>query len=73
MLIVVPSLVSAVGVGFLVAAILVNHQILQDIFFSVAVVLIWLDIFITMTWIRRSLRSVDRRLRRIEADRDSGS
>ncbi len=72
MLIVVPSLVSAVGVSFLLAAIFVNHQLLREIFLAVAVILIWLDLFITMTLIRRSLRNMDRRLRGIEADRDSG-
>ncbi len=72
MLIVVPSLVSAVGVSFLLAAIFVNHQLLREVFLAVAVILIWLDLFITMTLIRRSLRNMDRRLRRIEGDRDSG-
>jgi len=72
MLIVVPSLVSAVGVSFLLAAIFVNHQLLREIFLAVAVILIWLDLFITMTLIRRSLRNMDRRLRGIETDRDSG-
>jgi hypothetical protein len=34
--------------------------------------LLWLDFFITMAIFRRSVRSIDRRLRRIEADLHEG-
>lgn len=73
MLIVLPSIVSGIGVLFVLLAVLINQQVVQDVFLCVGVVLLWLDFFITMAILRRSLRSIDRRLRRIEADaaRDS--
>lgn len=66
MLIVLPSLVSGVGVAFILAAILVNNTILRDVFLCLGVVLLWLDFFVTMAIFRHSIRSIDRRLNRIE-------
>ncbi|MBI2765125.1 MAG: hypothetical protein HYX53_04345 [Chloroflexi bacterium] len=72
MLIVLPSIVSGIGVAFVLAAILVNQQVVQDVFLSTGVSLLWADFFVTMAIFRRSMRSIDRRLRRIEARLDDG-
>lgn len=66
MLIVLPSLVSGVGVAFILAAILVNNTILRDVFLCAGVVLLWLDFFVTMAIFRHSIRSIDRRLNSME-------
>ena len=65
-LIVVPSLLSGVGIAFILAAILVNHQIIQDTFMIVGAVMLWFDFFVTMAIIRYSLRSLDRRIAVLE-------
>ena len=65
-LIVVPSLLSGVGIGFILAAILVDHQIIQDIFMIIGAVMLWFDFFVTMAIIRYSLRSLDRRIGALE-------
>ncbi len=65
-LIVVPSLLSGVGIAFILAAILVNHQIIQDAFMIVGAVMLWFDFFVTMAIIRYSLRSLDRRIAALE-------
>lgn len=70
MLIVLPSIVSGLGVAFVLVAILVNQQIVQDVFLSVGVSLLWADFFVTMAIFRHTVRSIDRRLRRIEAGLD---
>ena len=66
-----PSLVSGVGVGFILAAILVNQKVLQDIFLCLGVVLLWADFFITMAIFRYTVRSIEDRLGHIEGRRDS--
>ena len=66
MLIVLPSLVSGAGLAFILAAILVNHQTVQDIFLVIGVALLWLDFFITMAIFRYFMRSLDARVSRIE-------
>ena len=65
-LIVVPSLLSGVGIAFILAAVLVNHRIIQDAFMIVGAVMLWFDFFVTMAIIRYSLRSLDRRIAVIE-------
>ena len=70
MLIVLPSIVSSIGVLFVLLAVLINQRVVQDIFLCLGVVLLWLDFFITMAILRHALRSIDRRLRRIEAERE---
>lgn len=67
MLIVLPSIVSGLGVAFILGAVLVNQRVVQDVFLCVGVILLWLDFFITMAILRHALRSIDRRLRRLEA------
>jgi hypothetical protein len=74
MLIVLPSIISAIGVGFVVTAVLVDQSIIRGVFLSLGLLLLWLDVFLTMALMRRALRSIDRRLRGIEgqiAERDS--
>ena len=74
-LIVLPSVISAIGMAFVVVGVLVDHEILRGIFLSIGLFLLWLDVFLTMAVMRHAFRSVDRRLRRIEAqlaERDSG-
>lgn len=66
-LIVLPSIVSGIGVVFILLAVLVNQRVVQDVFLCLGVILLWADFFITMAILRHALRSVDRRLRRIEA------
>ena len=68
MLIVLPSLVSGLGVAFILVAVFVDNNLVRNISLSLGVVLLWLDFFITMAIFRRTVRSIDRRLRRIEAD-----
>lgn len=67
MLIVLPSIVSGIGLAFVLAAILVNQQVLRDVFFCLGATMLWADFFVTMAIFRHSMRSIDRRLRRIEA------
>lgn len=66
MLIVLPSLVSGIGVAFILAGIFIDHTLLRNICFAIGATLFWLDFFITMAILRRSIRSIDTRLRRIE-------
>ena len=68
MLIVLPSVLSAIGVAFVVVAVLVDQEIVRAVFLSLGLLLLWLDVFLTMAVMRRVLRSMDRRLRRIEAN-----
>ena len=65
--IVLPSVVSGIGVFFILLALLINHRIIQDICLTIGLVLLWLDFFITMAILRHALRNIDRRLRRLEA------
>lgn len=68
MLIVVPSILSGIGVGFILAGILVNQQIVQDVFLCVGAGMLWSDFFVTMAIFRRTVRSIDQRLKHIERD-----
>ncbi len=72
MLIVLPSIVSAIGVAFVVVGVVVNHEVIRAVFLSVGLLLLWLDVFLTMALMRRALCTIDRRLRRIEAALCSG-
>ena len=67
MLIVLPSVISGIGVAFVVVAVLVDQEVIRGVFLSLGLLLLWLDVFLTMALMRRVLRSMDRRLRRIEA------
>lgn len=67
MLIVLPSIVSGIGLAFVLAAILVNNRILQDAFLCIGASMLWADFFVTMAIFRHSMRSLDQRLARLEA------
>ncbi len=67
MWIVLPSVISAIGIAFVVVGVVVSHDIIRAIFLSIGMLLLWLDIFLTMALGRRALRNIDRRLRRMEA------
>ncbi len=69
MLIVVPSLLSGAGLGFILAAILANNQVVQDIFVILGAIMLWFDFFVTMAVIRYSLRSLDRRMDALDSRR----
>ena len=45
MLIVLPSIVSGIGLAFVLAAILVNQQILRDVFLCLGASMLWADFF----------------------------
>ncbi|GBD23011.1 hypothetical protein HRbin29_00662 [bacterium HR29] len=66
-LIVVPSLVSGAGLVFVLIALFVDHPIIRPLFLTLGLTLLWLDFFVTMAVFRYYVRSIDRRLRRIEA------
>ncbi len=66
MLIVLPSIVSGIGVLFVLLGIVVDDEVFRDVFLSLGAVLLWLDFFITMAIFRRTVRSIDARLRRLE-------
>jgi hypothetical protein len=71
-LIVVPSLISAVGLVFILISYLSNNQIVTDVFFVLGAILLFLDFFITMAIFRYTVRNIDQRLRRIEAGLGGG-
>lgn len=71
-LIVVPSLISALGLVFILVAYLSNNQVVTDVFLVLGAILLFLDFFITMAIFRYTVRNIDRRLHRIEASLGSG-
>ncbi|MGI8926490.1 MAG: hypothetical protein ACR2HN_07570 [Tepidiformaceae bacterium] len=72
MLIILPSILSGIGVSFILVSILVNQQVVQDVFLCAGVGMLWADFFVTMAIFRRSVRSIDRRLRGIERELSGG-
>ena len=66
MLIVLPSVVSGIGVLLILLGIVVDDRLIRDIALSIGVVLLWLDFFITIAIFRRTVRVIDGRLKRIE-------
>lgn len=66
MQIVLPSIVSGIGVIFLLLGIFIDQTVIRIVFVSIGALLMWLDFFITMAIFRYSIRSIDRRLRVIE-------
>ena len=67
MLIVLPSIISAIGVAFVVVGVVVDQDVVRAIFLSIGLLLLWFDVFLTLAFVRRSLRNIDRRMRRMEA------
>ncbi len=66
MLIVLPSIVSGLGVLLILLGIVVDDRLVRDVSLSLGVILLWLDFFITMAIFRRTVREIDSRLKRIE-------
>lgn len=66
MLIVLPSVVSGIGVLLILLGIIIDDRPLREISLSLGVVLLWLDFFITMAIFRRTVRDIDGKLRRID-------
>ncbi len=66
MLIVLPSIVSGIGVILILLGIVVDDTVVRDLALSMGVILLWLDFFITMAIFRRTVRDIDGRLKRIE-------
>lgn len=66
MLIVLPSIVSGIGVILILLGIVVDDTVARDLALSMGVILLWLDFFITMAIFRRTVRDIDGRLKRIE-------
>lgn len=66
-LVVLPSVVSGVGVVLVLVGIFVDHIFLRDVSLAAGVLLLWSDFFITMAIFRRTVRDIDSRLRTIEA------
>jgi len=66
MQIVLPSLVSGLGLVFLLLGIFIDEAVVRIAFITVGAVLLWLDFFITMAIFRYNVRDTNRRIRRIE-------
>jgi hypothetical protein len=69
-LIVLPAVVSGIGIAFVVVAVIVGHDIIRAVFLSLGLLMLWLDIFLTLLLMRRWLRNLNARLQRIEAKLD---
>lgn len=66
MLIVLPSIVSGIGVVLILVGIFVDQTAVRIVFSSVGALLLWADFFITMAIFRFTVRDIDKRLARIE-------
>jgi hypothetical protein len=66
-LVVLPSVVSGIGVALVLAGIFVERTWIRDVCLALGVTLLWLDFFITMAIFRRTVRDIDARLRSIES------
>jgi hypothetical protein len=66
MQIVLPSIVSGVGLVLLLLWIFIDQTVVRVVFLSVGGVLLWLDFFITMAIFRFTVRDINKRLARIE-------
>lgn len=67
MLIVLPAVVSGIGIAFVVVAVIVGQEVVRAVFLSLGLLMLWLDIFLTLLLMRRWLRNLNARLQRIEA------
>ena len=68
MQIVLPSIVSGIGVILLLAGIFVDETIVRFLGITLGALLLWLDFFITMAILRHNMRSINARLGRLEED-----
>ena len=65
-LVVLPSIVSGIGVVLVLIGIFVDQRWVRDVSLAAGVLLLWSDFFITMAIFRRTVRDIDHRLRVIE-------
>ena len=65
-LVVLPSIVSGVGLVLVLIGIFVDQTLVRDVCLAAGVLLLWLDFFITMAIFRRTVRDIDHRLRSID-------
>lgn len=72
MQIVLPSVVSGIGVVLLLVGIFVDQSIVRFVCISLGALLLWLDFFITMAIFRYHVRAINGRLRRLEERSDRG-
>ena len=72
MQIVLPSIVSGVGVILLLVGIFVDQSIVRFAGISLGALLLWLDFFITMAIFRYHVRAINSRLARIEKSDSDG-
>ncbi len=66
MQIVLPSVVSGIGVILLLVGIFVDQAVVRVVCVTIGALLLWLDFFITMALFRYHVRNIDGRLRRLE-------
>ena len=66
-LVVLPSVVSGIGVVLVLIGIFVDQTVVRDVCLAAGVLLLWSDFFITMAIFRRTVRDIDHRLRGIES------
>ena len=67
MQIVLPSIVSGIGVILLLLGVFIDATAVRIVLVSVGALLLWLDFFITMAIFRFTVRDIDKRLSGIEA------
>ncbi len=70
MQIVLPSIVSGIGVVLLLIGIFVDQSVVRVVGISVGALLLWLDFFITMAIFRYHVRAINARLARLEHHSD---
>lgn len=66
MQIVLPSIVSGLGLLLLLLGVFIDETVFRVIFVSAGGLLLWLDFFITMAIFRFTVRDINRKLRTIE-------
>jgi len=70
--IVLPSVVSGIGVVLLLVGIFVDQAAVRFVGITLGALLLWLDFFITMAIFRYHARSINSRLERLEQGRSDG-
>jgi ABC-type spermidine/putrescine transport system permease subunit II len=64
--IVLPSIVSGLGLLLLLLGVFIDETLFRVILVSAGALLLWLDFFITMAIFRFTVRDINRKLRAIE-------
>ncbi|MGE3075649.1 MAG: hypothetical protein AB7N24_18185 [Dehalococcoidia bacterium] len=66
-MVVLPSIVSGIGVLLVLIGIFIDHGFLRNLCLATGVLLLWSDFFITMAIFRRTVRTIESQLARIES------